>query len=172
MNAVTKTVEVLKTFTLPESPGGNTYEGVALTTAPGGGLTLAWSYRGDGPKPGVLNWQRFSVESGPTGPVQSAEIRVPYPTANVRHLADLRIDSAGIVYVVGAADPGDDGPFSSALYAVGTLSEKGFVPNPDPTPLRRFPHHKVEAFEMLPGADGGFVFGTDDENLGTWLLRD
>jgi hypothetical protein len=164
---------VLKVYNLPDSPGANSYEGVALTTAPGGtGLTLAWGYRGDGAKPGVLYWQRFSPDSGPTGPVQSAEIRVPYPTTNVRHLADLRIDPVGIVYVVGAADPGDDGPFSSALYAIGTLGEKGFTPNADPTVLRRFPHRKIEAFEMLPGADGGFIFGTDDESLGTWILRD
>jgi hypothetical protein len=166
-----KTVEILRVVELPKGPEGSNYEGFALAKI-GEETMMLWGHRGKTGEPAILYWSRFNLAAETIDEVQSARLTVPFPTTDIRHLSEIKVDDAGIVYISATSDPGDDGPFSSALYVVGTLIKTEFRAVSALTPLRRFKNRKVEAFELIPGKDGGFVFGTDDENLGTWLYRD
>lgn len=78
---------------------------------------------------------------------------------------------SGAIFITSASDPGNDGPFASAVYFAGTFNINNsqkitFAPSRAMTRLFTFDYHKVEGFEFVPGADGGIAFGTDDENLG------
>ena len=70
-------------------------------------------------------------------------------------------------------DPGDAGPFVSAVYTLGVLRSTPtlgiqFESNASLTRLWTFVK-KIEAIEFVPGPQGGIVFATDDENDGGWL---
>jgi len=138
-------------------------------------LIVAWAERGLTAKPATLFWGKFDLAADAISNVRSAAFRVPYPVLDVRHISDVKVDAAGGVFVTSASDPGNDGPFSSAMYFAGVLrpaADKSFafVQRPGFTKLYQFDYHKVEAFDFVPGADGGLVFGTDDENLGAAIL--
>jgi hypothetical protein len=36
-------------------------------------------------------------------------------------------------------------------------------------PIYRCDYHKIEGLELVPGAEGGVILGTDDENLGSYV---
>lgn len=91
----------------------------------------------------------------------------------MRHISDIKVDSAGIVYITSASDAGDDGPFQSALYVAGYLGFSGnkivWKQNSQLVPLYRADYRKIEGMELVPGNAGGVVFGTDDENFGSYV---
>lgn len=131
-----------------------------------------WAERGLDAKPATLFWSKLDLKSYTFSQLGSASVKVPYPVGNTRNISDVKIDQTGAVFISSAADPGNDGPFASAVYFAGTFS----VDNPpnikfvQPSALTRlfiFDCHKIESIEFVPGADGGLAFGTDDENLGS-----
>jgi hypothetical protein len=85
----------------------------------------------------------------------------------------LKVDPAGIIYITSASDPGNDGPFQSGVYVAGYLGFRGnkiaWRQNPQLFPLYRCDYHKIEAIELVPGAEGGAIVATDDENLGSYV---
>ncbi|MEH2082179.1 MAG: hypothetical protein V7K89_20040, partial [Nostoc sp.] len=103
----------------------------------------------------------------------SANLKVPFPSGNVRHISDIKVDPVGIVYITSASDAGDDGPFQSAVYVAGYLGFRGnkivWRQNSQFVPLYRSDYHKIEGMELVPGAEGGVIVGTDDENLGSYV---
>ncbi|MEO8071804.1 MAG: hypothetical protein ABI891_15285 [Acidobacteriota bacterium] len=164
-------VKVLKSFDVPQIPAKHDFEGFALQKV--NNILLAiWADRGLDAKPAQLFWSRFDLQSDAfAGETTSTFVKVPYPIGNTRHISDLKIDQSGAVFISSASDPGNDGPFSSAIYFAGTFNfcsapKISFIGSPTLTRLFRFDYHKVEAIEFVPGADGGMAFGTDDENLG------
>lgn len=163
-------VRVLKSFDVPRIPASRDFEGFALQKVKGR-LLAVWADRGLDSKPAQLFWAEFDLWDHSFARVGSAFLRVPYPVGNTRHVSDVKVDPEGIVYISSASDPGDDGPFASAVYVVGSFgrdNSKGFVFTPRPVMkrLHTFDGHKVEALELLSGAKGAMAFGTDDENLG------
>ena len=84
-------------------------------------LMAVWAGRGDGPTAAVLSWGKFDPWQRNVQEVQKAEFRTPWPQQSARHISDLRVDANGNVLVVSTSDPGDDGPFESAVYVAGTL---------------------------------------------------
>ena len=168
--------EVLNRSKLPEVPDGANFEGLAVQKL-GGRLVIVWGHRGDGKKePGVLHWGTYDLPDDAVTKQGSASVLVPFPRGkNTRHITDLRIDPGGTVWAGAASDPGDDGPFESAVYAIGALADDGggnfrFQPNASPTRLWKF-RRKVEALELVPGRRGGVYFGSDDEKGGGWVYR-
>ena len=137
-------------------------------------LIAIWAGRGDGPTAAVLCWGKFDPQQRNVQDVQKAEFRTPWPQQSTRHISDLRVDGNGNVLVVSTSDPGADGPFESAAYLAGTFrADDGgarFEPNQSLVRLRALDKHKVEALELLPGARGGLIFGSDDENHGGAIL--
>ncbi len=163
-------VSILNVFNLPNLPEGTNLEGFALQQIEDK-LFAVWAHRGNNEEPGVLYWGVLDLETNEITPQGSAGLTVPFPGSNVRHISDLKVDSAGIVYITSASDNGNDGPFQSAVYVAGGLSLQDnlivFRQNQALVPIYRLNYHKVEAIELVPGTAGGIILGTDDENMGS-----
>ncbi len=168
------TVRVLHQFNLPETPEDNNYEGLALQSLHGE-IIAVWAHRGSDDDPAIVYWGKLDRDSWQIEPTGSATLRVPWPSQAVRHISDLRVDPAGVLTISAARDPGNDGPFQSALYIAGAFAiENGaiaFRQNSTLTPLFRYDRHKVEAIEFVPGTTGGAIAATDDENSGSSIWR-
>jgi hypothetical protein len=165
------TVRVLHEFQLPGTSFDDkdaSYEGFALTSV-NGEITAVWADRGEDERPAKLTAAQWNPKTNEFGKRDSAEFSVPYPAKDVRHISDVKISASGALTVSSASDPGDDGPFDSALYAAGTVSADGDEADLDvsgkPERLATFPGHKIEALACVPGSDEG-ILGTDDENGG------
>ncbi|MEH2195861.1 MAG: hypothetical protein V7K98_24910 [Nostoc sp.] len=172
LNPVTKTVLVLKEFNLPGIIQGNNFEGFGLQNIDGK-IVAIWAHRGEGEQPATIFWGMFDLAKYQITLAGSANLKVPFPSGNVRHISDIKIDPIGIVYITSASDAGDDGPFQSAVYVAGYLGLGGnkiaWRQNSQLVPLYRSDYHKIEAIELVPGAEGGVIVGTDDENLGSYV---
>ncbi|MBW4612403.1 MAG: hypothetical protein KME21_03835 [Desmonostoc vinosum HA7617-LM4] len=167
-----KNVSLIKEFDLPNIPPKSNFEAFSLQNIDGK-LVAIWADRGDGEQPAIIYWGIFDLAKYQINLVGSANLRVPFPSGNVRDISDIKVDQAGIVYITSATDGGDDGPFQSAMYVAGYLEYRGnkiaWRQNPQLVPLYRFNYHKIEGMELVPGANGGVFVGTDDENLGSYV---
>ena len=127
----------------------------------------AWGHRGKSKYPGKLFWGWLDFNSRTVEAVDSIEISVEWPTEHVRHIADLKINEFGDCWIVATSDPGDDGPFSSALYHIGRFqiedNQINFYQILSRKPAFKFETHKVEGFDFI---DNGIITATDDENFG------
>lgn len=159
------TLRVVRNFTLPT--GRTQVEGLALTTI--GTRTVAvWGNRGSSTQPGRLFAATFDVGAGTFGAVARGPVTVPYPTTSVRHISDTEV-IAGRIVVSSASDPGNNGPFASAIYDVGTVTYSGGRARLGlvaPRSLATYDGHKVEGIGCA-GSSG--LLGTDDENLGGFV---
>jgi hypothetical protein len=140
-------------------------------------LLAVWADRGLDAKPAQLFWAKFDLQTDAFSQINSAFLEVPYSSGNARHISDVKVDPSGAVFISSASDPGNDGPFASAVYFAGMFNfcnpqKIAFVQSPAFAPLFRFDYHKIEAIEFVPGAGGGMAFGTDDENLGAAIFLD
>ncbi|HBB30607.1 MAG TPA: hypothetical protein DC064_01825 [Cyanobacteria bacterium UBA9273] len=173
LSADHREIKVLRIFNLPAISSEINIEGFAVQEIDGN-LLAVWSNRGEGQAVGVLYWGVLDLNSYKITPQGSANLTVPWPIGNVRHISDLKVDSAGVLYICSATDNGNDGPFESAIYVAGAFSRQSnwikFRPNSALFPLYRFNYHKIEGLELIPGAAGGLIFGTDDENMGASIL--
>ncbi|MEU9607309.1 hypothetical protein [Streptomyces sp. NPDC048057] len=166
---------VLREFTVPDVAPGDNYEGFALTSS-GGRLVAVWAHRGQDEDPGVLATARLDWATLAFGPRVSTPVTVPYPGQDVRHVSDVDVTSSGQVVTTAASDPGDDGPFDSAVYDLGRVTipaggEPVLELRAQPLRLGTFAGHKVEGVVCAPGAPST-ALGSDDENLGAAVRRD
>ncbi|MGG7570639.1 hypothetical protein [Streptomyces sirii] len=167
---VRDTVRVIRKFQLPGiSPDGN-YEGFTLSRTAHGAIVAVWADRGGDDRPAKLTAATWNPATGTFGKRDSAEFSAPYPAENVRHVSDVELSARGGLTVSSASDPGDDGPYDSALYAAGRLVVRGdgkveLRLSGTPDRLATFAGHKIEALACLPGSSTG-ILGTDDENDG------
>lgn len=166
-------IDVLHESILPGLKKLPEIEGFAVQSV-GGETVAVWAARGQGDEPGVVYYGTYDPVADVVKLAGKADVKVPFPAGpHTRHVSDLRIDRAGVVWGTAASDPpGDRGPFESALYELGTIGLKGgkvaFDPNPQPAP-RWKTTRKVEAFELMPGDEGLVYFGADDELAGGWV---
>ncbi|MFB7634242.1 hypothetical protein ACFC0M_25300 [Streptomyces sp. NPDC056149] len=163
------TARVLGTFRLPDvSPDAN-YEGFALSVLRGRTVAV-WADRGQDDRPASLFAAAWNPADNSLGAPVSARFRVPYPAAHVRHASDVKAAADGRLTVSSAADPGNDGPFASALYDAGRVTVSrtgriGLTVSDAPHRLVTVSGHKVEGLACLPGSRAG-ILGSDDENDG------
>lgn len=162
-------VSILKVFDFPNIPKGSNFEGLALQKI-NDKLLIVWAHRGQDQDPAVLYWGQFDPKTYQITQIGSTQLKVPWPVSAVRHVSDLKVDPAGVLFISSAADNGNDGPFESAMYVAGTFGvgerQITFQQNPQLVRLYHFNYHKVEAIEFVPGQSGGVIFGSDDENMG------
>lgn len=171
-------IEVRQAPDIPGATKESEIEGFALATV-GNGMVAAWADRGDGEKPATFSWGRFDPGRNEiTGP-QSTTLKVPWPEKDARDVSDIRIDSAGAVFITSAYESDDDASdatFASAVYLAGVLKLEGqqirFSANPELTRLHHFDGRKIEALELVSGANGGLVLATDDEDQGSSVYLD
>ncbi|MBD2346933.1 hypothetical protein [Anabaena subtropica] len=172
LNPDKKTISVIKEFELPGIPPGSNFEGFALQNIESK-LVAIWAHRGEGEQPSIIYWGILDLDKYQITSINSTKLKVPFPSGNVRHISDIKLDSAGIMYISSASDNGDNGPFQSAIYVAGYLGLRDnkiiWRQNSELVPLYRFDHHKIEGIELIPGVDGGVIVGTDDENFGSYV---
>ncbi|BAY65751.1 hypothetical protein NIES22_58580 [Calothrix brevissima NIES-22] len=165
-----KTISLVKEFNLPPYPKGSNFEAFALQDIDEK-LVAVWAHRGEAEQPATLYWGLLDLNKYQIVPTGYNNLLVPFPSGNVRHISDLKIDAAGVVYISAASDPGDNGPFQSAVYVAGSLGYRNnkivFKQNFHFVPIYRNNYHKIEALELVSGAKGGIFVGTDDENFGS-----
>lgn len=170
LDAAYQNISILKVFDLPKFPQESNFEAFAVQKI-NGQLIAIWAHRGADKEPAVLYWGQLDLNTYHITLLGSARVQVPSPVSAVRHISDLKCDTAGILFITSAADKGDDGPFESAVYVAGVfeISDRQmiFQQNSQLVPLYRFKYHKAEAIELVPGQDGGVIVGSDDENMGS-----
>jgi len=155
-------IQVRRTFTLPGS--GSNVEAFVLTGVSGQSVAL-WATRGSPTSAAKLRAAFVNLSTWTFGQVVSANVRVPWPTGAIRHVSDAAVVDGRII-VSSATDPGDNGPFDSAVYDVGVVdrtSARAKLTVQVPTELGRFPGHKIEGVSCATGTD---LLGTDDEKAG------
>ncbi|MBD2597952.1 hypothetical protein H6G74_27045 [Nostoc spongiaeforme FACHB-130] len=167
-----KTISVIKEFSLSNIPPESNFEAFALQDIDNK-LVAVWAHRGEAEQPAIIYWGTLDLQKYQITTLGAANFTVPFPLGNVRHISDLKIDSAGIVYVTSASDAGDDGPFQSAVYVAGYVGWSGnklvWRQSSQLVPLHRSDYHKIEGMELVPGIAGGLIVGTDDENFGSYV---
>ncbi|HLP87117.1 MAG TPA: hypothetical protein VK184_00725 [Nostocaceae cyanobacterium] len=172
LNSINKSISVLKVFDVPEGSKSDNFEAFSLQNIDGK-LIAIWAHRGGGTEAAKIYWGGFDINKHQINLAGTADFKVPFPGENVRHISDIKIDSAGIVYLSAASDTGDNGPFQSAIYVAGYLTFNGnkivWRQTPQLFPIYRDNYHKIEALEIIPGEKGGLIVGTDDENIGSFL---
>ncbi|HWS85394.1 MAG TPA: hypothetical protein VN282_00245 [Pyrinomonadaceae bacterium] len=175
-----------QSFTLPDLQKQGQIEGLSVQRLKGGQTVIAWGYRGAGELKGLLYYGLLDLEKMTGGGTKRPEeivtgwgwttVAVQYPPpqdSHTRHISDLKIDEEGQVWAAAAHDPNDTvGPFVSAVYKLGALDASQtpvrFRQYED-YPLVRTFKRKIEGLELLPG--GVFIFGSEDELRGGWLLK-
>jgi hypothetical protein len=158
------TITVDREFSLPGTL--RQIEGFALTSVDGSTVAV-WASRGSATQPARFKAATFNPGTAAFGPMSSGKVSVPYPTAHAREVTGLTV-ADGRVLVSSASDPGNLGPFTSAVYDVGTLEDiwgsgKPALRLKTPVELGRYDGHKVEGVACGHGVG---ILGSDDERLG------
>ena len=112
------TVTLVGTFVLPNAKSG--VEAFALTTI-GTSTVAVWATRGSTTTPARVSAATFNLSTRTFGKLSTGKVTVPYPTTSVRQISDLKVVGDRLV-ISSASDPGNLGPFVSALYDVGTVA--------------------------------------------------
>ncbi|GAB3931078.1 hypothetical protein GCM10029976_034240 [Kribbella albertanoniae] len=161
-------LKVLATFQVPAGQPGDNYESFALKVVRDR-LYAVWADRGQDVRSSTLYSAPFDVARASFGQVKAIPFRVPYPATDVRHISDVEITDDNRVLVTSASDPGDDGPFDSAVYLAGKLGKDGSI-GLATRELARYPGHKIEALTCLSRSCDQVLYGTDDEAAGGAVL--
>ena len=174
----TNALTVLHTLQIPLNSLPINIEGFALQRIEDQ-LIAVWADRGKDAKPAVLFWGPYNPNQSKIVATGSTPLQVPWPSSQVRHISDLKVDPGGLLYITAASDPGDLGPFQSAMYVAGSFYFNGSPPsrkgdlkfrNPaDLVPLYRLKYNKVEALALIPGKNGSIFLASDDEKFGSAL---
>lgn len=156
-------VGIVERFVVPR--GSANIEGLAIGQVEGT-TVAAWATRGSPTAPAKVFASTFDPRDGSFGRVVRRLVTVPYPTSNVRHVSDLALVGTSLVGS-SASDPGNNGPFDSALYRLGVVgvgSGKATLNFGAPESLGVHQGHKIEGI-ACSGSAG--LLGTDDENQGS-----
>ena len=180
------TAEVVRTYKLPliadntRAKAGDNFEGLACIKQADGRYLLVLGERGgsDLYPSGLLRWGWFDPPTATIAWAESGQASLPvtapgpWPAGtNKRDIADLYVDPHGVLWAVATADHGDNGPFRSVIFRLGTVTPGRAAPvQVDSSPIAGWiiDGVKVEALAAPARAVPGSVLavGTDDENLG------
>lgn len=179
LNQTHTQLEVIKIFSVPTKPGCADCEGFALHLI-GESLLAVWAERGEG-KDATLFWSKLELKTYKFDPFDPPFSRsgvlhkVDYAIspACVRSISDIKVNPQGSVFISAACDPGDNGPFASAIYDLGKFKDGQQVTfKYEPKALLQFNTRKIEAIEFVSWLKGGLAYGTDDENFGAAIYLD
>ena len=164
-----QTIDLIKEFRIPGSGPPLNLENL-LILGEGDNLYVAWAHRGSDHEESILYWGSISLfdEDIAISVIDSVFINIPWPLTAKRHMSDMDIDNNNILWTSATSDPGDNGPYKSAIYKIGLfeiVKEKiNFNISQPFTKQFVFEKNKVEALAVI---NNKIVFATDDENLGS-----
>ena len=168
INKKENTVETIKEFSIPGVVPPMNLEGLSIQKTDGG-YYIVWADRGLNDRFGNIFYGFLNLKTGTIEPEASHSFFTPWPENNVRHITDLYIEKNGNCWVSSASDPGDDGPFDSAVCRVGQFQLKNdtlkFTEEPNPHFIKE-KQYKIEALNVMSGKG---CFATDDENAGVYI---
>jgi hypothetical protein len=161
--------KTLARFPLPGITPESNLEGLSLYCR-SQTCKLLWAERGDDKTPANLSWAVFDPNKNAVSDnVGHFFFKAPYPETNLRSISDITVNQHGSVLVSAASDPGDDGPFKSAIYTLGKFSTAGVLTIAEPkAPDFKFDAENVK-IEALNQSASGLLMGSDDENKGGHL---
>jgi hypothetical protein len=156
---------------LPELP--HEIEGVATKSIDNRKLLVLVGGRGeDIDDPGRLHWAIYDQDaddlSWSEDGLKGVPVTLPHELGpGQRTISDLQLTPNGDLWGSAARDEGDEGPFESMIYRIGSLN--GNSANPVTLSLDH-PHHvegnKVEALAMHGRRNDTLFFGCDNETFG------
>lgn len=162
--------KVTAKFDLPNAVADSNMEGIAVHCF-GNSCLLAWAERGDDKTPAKLSWVPFNLENNQLDEPENKpfEFKAPFPQQNLRSISDLAIDPKGQIWASASSDPGDEGPYSSAVYNLGAFVQHenhiDLAVAKEIKPVARYEKENVK-IEGLVFTPAGLVMGTENENLG------
>jgi hypothetical protein len=137
------------------------------------GYLFIWAERAEGRQATLVQWTDLTLNPfaiGASGEVGSALFTLPDDLAALynRPLVGIDVDRSGQIYAVTADDPdSDNGPFRSAVLAIGQIVDSGVILDPAPTLLGVMDGLKIESVAVRErGETRELYVGTDDENYG------
>jgi len=175
---------ILKILNLPliadnnKQQVGDNFEGLACTPLDANNILVLLGERGGSEKypTGFIRWGKYSIyDQSITWSKQGLNglpIKSPVILSNShRDISDLFIDDENNIWSVATEDAGDNGPFKSVIYKVGTLDINRSTPviiNHDPKARWIIDGFKVEAMSIsLKSIKESFlIIGTEDEHYG------
>ena len=163
-----KTIDLINEFRIPDSGPPLNLESV-LIFQESNKWYIACAHRGSDKEDSILFWGSISLFDDNISIIveDSVLINVPWPVNSKRHMSDMDIDDNKILWSSATSDPGDEGPYASAIYKIGSFQiENDVMKFILATPYLKqfvFESNKVEAMTIIKNK---MVFATDDENLG------
>ena len=181
-----ETGQVVRAYKLPlladsnPKKTGDNFEGLACVRHADGRYLLLLGERGGSElyPSGRLRWGSLDLRSSSLEWAErgtaSIEVTAPGPWpagTKKRDIADLYLDNEGTLWASATADQGDNGPFRSVIFRIGTVSPGAVPPVKLTGPVVAdwiLDGMKVEALAAPATAAPGSVLsvGTDDENFG------
>ncbi|MEU5307126.1 hypothetical protein ACH4YO_42510 [Streptomyces noursei] len=174
---------------LPGVQVGDNYESFALGKICGS-VFAVWATRGKNNLPSKVRTAEATLKGGKLtlGKVINKEDftapepnlnwldRKKFPKGEVRHISDLKILRNGTLLISSALDSNkNDGGYGSAIYNAGKLTKGGHLnltKSSPLKPLRKFTADTNKKVEAVVDLGDRQVWGTDDENLGGYLMMD
>lgn len=163
-------IELIQTFTLPGISNKMNLEGLAVFNSAQGQVFI-YGDRGSNKRSSTLITALYEPTNHNIYEVNKFVIELPFPENDKRNIADLAIDNNGGVWTVATSDPGNDGPFQTAIYHIGQMSNVGTFNFNHPSllkPLMIIDNQKVEA--MIFNKER-LILMTDNENFGATFLQ-
>mgnify|MGYP001159858775 FL=1 len=163
-------IEIVQTFTLPGISNKMNLEGFAIFNSAQGQIFL-YGDRGSNKRNSTLITAFYDPSNHNIYEVNKFEIELPIPKKSKRNIADLTIDINGGVWTSATSDPGNNGPFKTAIYQIGQMNNTGTFDFNHPSllsPLMVIENQKVEAMIF---DKGDLILMTDNENYGATYLR-
>tara|TARA_Y100001970_G_C14092035_1_gene780574 strand:- start:683 stop:1240 length:558 start_codon:yes stop_codon:yes gene_type:complete len=162
-------IDVLNTFTLPGLRWNMNLEGLTIYDS-SQGLVFIYGDRGSDTRKSKLITVFFNHKKMRFYDMNSYTLDLKEPMKNKRNIADLSINQNGDIWTSATSDPGNNGPFSTALYDIGKINPAGKFEliHPDlQKPVMIFKQQKVEAMLFH---DSDLILMTDNENFGSTFL--
>lgn len=157
--------EARKSHVLPDF--GQEVEGLATRQNKDGSQTVLFGGRGDDNGQSTIFWGSLTEDGlrfTPDG-LKGQKVDSPHLGPGQRSIADMAVDREGQLWGTAAVDNGDEGPFDSQVYRLGSVTSEADRPfQANASSGVQLAGTKAEAIAFT--SDGKFLVGSDNESFG------
>lgn len=158
-------IVLISTFTLRGITARMNLEGLTIYNS-GQGLVFIYGDRGSDSRNSTLFVSFFDYNKKRFFQINTFKYDLPIPNNNKRNIADLFLKDDGTLWTAATSDPGNNGPFSSAIYELGEINHSGKFEPTHPELLKPIIVYDNQKVEALMFYEDNLVMMTDNENLG------